>query len=70
MNNYTERTWVMIPIEQAVTNLMKTYVDHPPRKLQSLGYDGPLTLSTFQRNQAVREMLQKEGISFPKFTGN
>jgi hypothetical protein len=37
MNNYTERTWTMVPIGQELTELMKTYVKYPPRKLQSMG---------------------------------
>ena len=41
MNNYTERTWTLVTINQAIADLMKTYVKYPPRKLQSDGYDGP-----------------------------
>jgi arylsulfatase A-like enzyme len=44
MNNYTERTWVMITISDAIKELMKTYVKYPPRKLQSQSYSGPVTL--------------------------
>ena len=40
---------------------MKTYIQYPPRKLQSMGYDGPIELSQFQKFQSVREQLQKEG---------
>jgi arylsulfatase A-like enzyme len=70
MNNYTERTWTMVPVEQAITKLMKTYIQYPPRKLQSMGYDGPIELSKYQKFQYVREMLQKEGVSIPLPTGN
>ena len=49
---------------------MKTYVQYPPRKLQSEGYTGPLTLSNYEKFQYVREMLKKEGISIPLPTGN
>ena len=35
MNNYTERTWAMVTISDAIKDLMKTYVQYPPRKLQS-----------------------------------
>ena len=38
MNNYTERTWTMVTISEAIKNLMKTYVQYPPRKLQSESY--------------------------------
>ena len=70
MNNYTERTWTMVPIGQALTELMKTYVKYPPRKLQSMGYDGPIELSKYQKFQYVREMLAKDGINIPLPTGN
>jgi arylsulfatase A-like enzyme len=70
MNNYTERTWVMITISQAIKDLMKTYVQYPPRKLQSESYTGPITISNYQKFQWIREQLQKEGISIPLPTGN
>jgi len=70
MNNFTERTWMMVPIGEAINALMKTYVQYPPRKLQSLTYTGPVTLSNYQKFQWVREQLQKEGISIPLPTGN
>jgi arylsulfatase len=70
MTNWTERTWTMVPIGQEITELMKTYVKYPPRKLQSMGYDGPIEISKFQKFQYLREMLQKDGISIPLPTGN
>ncbi len=30
---------------------MKTYVKYPPRKLQSVGYTGPITISEYQQFQ-------------------
>jgi arylsulfatase A-like enzyme len=70
MNNFTERTWMMIPIAEEVKKLMATYVKYPPRKLQSMGYTGPITISNYQRFQWMREMLKNEGISIPIPTGN
>jgi arylsulfatase A-like enzyme len=70
MNNYTERTWTMVPIGQELSELMKTYVKYPPRKLQSMGYDGPIEISKYQKFQYVREMLAKDGIVIPLPTGN
>ena len=70
MNNYTERTWTMVTISEAIKGLMKTYVQHPPRKLQSMTYTGPITISNYQKFQWVREQLSKEGISLPLPTGN
>jgi len=70
MNNYTERTWTMVPISAAIEKLMKTYVQYPPRKIQSMTYDGPIEISKYQKFQWVREQLQKEGIHIPLPTGN
>ncbi|QJT11262.1 arylsulfatase [Oceanidesulfovibrio marinus] len=70
MNNYTERTWTLVTFNQAVSELMKTYVKDPPRKLQSEVYTGPVTISQYQRLQYVRERLQNEGIHIPLPSGN
>jgi len=70
MNNFTERTWMAVPMNSEVRALMATYVKYPPRKLQSMGYDGPITLSNYQKFQWVREQLQKEGVNLPMPTGN
>jgi arylsulfatase A-like enzyme len=70
MNNFTERTWIMVPIGEAIKDLMKTYIQYPPRKMQSMVYTGPITLSNYQKFQWAREQLQKEGISIPLPTGN
>jgi arylsulfatase A-like enzyme len=70
MNNFTERTWMGVVMEQELKKLMATYIQYPPRKLQSYGYTGPLTLSNYERFQWVREQLQKEGVNIPLPTGN
>jgi arylsulfatase A-like enzyme len=70
MNNYTERTWTLVTISEAIKDLMKTYVQYPPRKLQSMVYTGPIEISQYQRFQWIRERLQKEGVDIPLPTGN
>ncbi len=70
MNNYTERTWAMVTMSEAVKKLMATYLEYPPRKLQSQVYTGPITISQYERFQNVREMLGKEGITLPMPSGN
>ena len=61
MTSFTETTWFTPVINDEVTKLMKTYVEYPPRKLQSESYSGPITLTQYQRLQSVREQLEKEG---------
>ena len=70
MNNYTEHTWVLVTINAAVKELMQTYVKYPPRKLQSEGYSGPITLTQYERFQFLRDELAKEGFQIPLPTGN
>jgi arylsulfatase A-like enzyme len=70
MTNWTEHTWTLVTFNQAIEELMKTYVKYPPRKLQSEVYTGPITLSKYQRFKWVRDELSKEGISLPMPTGN
>jgi len=70
MNNYTERTWTLVTFNAEIAKLMKTYIDYPPRKMQSEVYTGPITIQQYQRVQNVREHLKKEGFSIPLPSGN
>ena len=49
---------------------MKTYIEYPPRKSQSEGYTGPITLTQYERFQFVRDALGKEGFTLPMPSGN
>ncbi len=70
MNNFTERTWTLVTISEAIKNLMMTYVKYPPRKLQSVGYDGPIELSKYQQFEWLRQQLAKDGVNLSLPTGN
>jgi arylsulfatase A-like enzyme len=70
MNNFTERTWMGVMMEQELKRIMATYVKYPPRKVQGYGYTGPITLSNYEKFNSVREALEKQGISIPMPTGN
>jgi arylsulfatase A-like enzyme len=70
MNNYTEHTWVLVTIGDAIKKLMKTYVQYPPRKLQSESYSGPITLTQYEHFQFIRDELAKSGVNIPLPTGN
>jgi hypothetical protein len=70
MNNYTERTWVMITISNAIKELMKTYVQYPPRKMRSQAYSGPVTLTNYERFQFIKDQLSKQGLTIALPTGN
>jgi len=70
MNNFTESTWIAPVMEEELKKVMKSYIDYPPRKLQSLGYTDPITISNYQKFQWVRDQLAKEGIHISLPTGN
>ena len=70
MNNFTEHTWTLVTINAAIQDLMKTYVQYPPRKLQSETYTGPITISQYERLQNVRERLKDQGFELPMPSGN
>lgn len=70
MNNFTERTRAIPMLLPPVEKLMKTYVQYPPRKLQSVGYDGPIEISTYEKFEWLREQLKQEGFNLPMPTGN
>ena len=70
MNNFTERTWMGPVMNQELTQVMKTFIEIPPRKLQSEGYNGPITISAFEKFGWLREQLKKEGVNITLPTGN
>ena len=70
MTNFTESTWATVPVNSAIEGLMKTYVQYPPRKLQSESYTGPITISNFQKFEWVRAQLAKDGVNLTLPTGN
>ncbi|BBY43573.1 arylsulfatase [Mycolicibacterium celeriflavum] len=70
MNNYTEHTWTLVSINDAVKELMQTYLKYPPRKLQSEGYSGPITVTQYQRFKFLREQLAEDGVDIGLPTGN
>ncbi|WP_334174044.1 arylsulfatase [Pseudoxanthobacter sp.] len=70
MNNFTESTWALVPANEAVHSLMKTYVKYPPRKVQSESYSGPITLSQYERFKFVRDALEEQGFTLSLPSGN
>lgn len=70
MTTFTESTWALVPANEAVTKLMKTYLQYPPRKAQSEAYSGPITLSQYERFKFVQDALKGQGFSLPLPTGN
>jgi len=70
MTTYTESTWAVVPANDSVSKLMKSYVKYPPRKLQSETYSGPITISAYQRFKYLQDALAKDGFQLGLPTGN
>jgi arylsulfatase A-like enzyme len=70
MTNFTERTWTLVTFNQAIADLMKTYIKYPPRKLQSEVYTGPITISNYQKFKYLQDSLAKDGFHLPLPSGN
>ncbi|MEO5917289.1 MAG: arylsulfatase [Luteolibacter sp.] len=58
MNSFTERTWLAPVMGMELERIGKTFAKYPPRKLQSEGYDGPVTISGYQKFESVRKQLE------------
>ena len=69
MNNFTERTWLSPIISQGLETIGKTYIQYPPRKLQSYGYTGPITISGYQRFEHIQQQFKQEGIKISILPG-
>ena len=70
MNNFTERTWLAPVMQTELKRVMKTFIEYPPRKLQSDGYTGPITISAYEKFGWLREQLKKDGVNLSLPTGN
>jgi arylsulfatase len=70
MNNFTEHTWVAPVMHEELQKVMKSFIDYPPRKLQSEGYTGPITISAYEKFEWLRNELKKEGVHITLPTGN
>lgn len=70
MTNFTETTWMGVLMTDEIKKVMDTYLKYPPRKLQSIGYTGPIKISDYQRLEWVRRQLATEGVTLTLPTGN
>jgi len=70
MNNFTERTWTLALVDPIIQKLMKSYIEYPPRKLQSDVYTGPITITKFQNFKFIQEQLKKDGFHITMPSGN
>ena len=62
MNGFTEHTWMAPVMGQELERVMKTFVQYPPRKMQSDTYSGPITISAWEKFSWLREQLKKDGM--------
>jgi arylsulfatase len=65
MNSYTEKTWALVIFNKAIQDLMTTYVEYPPRPLQSEVFTGPLEITRFRTMEQIKELMNQKGIILP-----
>ncbi len=70
MNSFTETTWMVVIGNEEINKLMKTYLQYPPRKMQSDFYTGPIMISNYEKFQWLREQLRKDGFKITVPMGN
>ncbi|MEH0158404.1 arylsulfatase [Limibacter armeniacum] len=66
MNSFTEKTWTLVIFNKAIQDLMKSYIDYPPRKLQSEVFTGPLTIERFRTLEKIKEYMDQKGVKLPE----
>ncbi len=66
MNSFTEKTWTMPIFNKALQDLMQTYIQYPPRPLQSETYTGPMEINKFRTIQEAKKLLESKGIKLPE----
>ena len=47
---------------EELEKVMKTFVQYPPRKLQSEGYTGPITISGYEKFEDIKKQLKDYNI--------
>ncbi|MGI9520828.1 MAG: arylsulfatase [Hyphomicrobiaceae bacterium] len=70
MTTGRENTWTVPTLMGALNKAIKSYVEFPPRPVQSESYSGPITLSGYQRFDHIRKALEKGGLKIGLPSGN
>jgi arylsulfatase A-like enzyme len=63
MTTGRENTWAMPFFLKKMTDVLKSYEDFPPRKMQSETYTGPLTIDRFRFLEQAAPKLKEMGIT-------
>ncbi|MEP3389970.1 MAG: arylsulfatase [Reichenbachiella sp.] len=69
MNSFTEKTWTLPVFNKATQVLMQSYIDYPPRPLQSEVYTGPLSITHFRNMERAKQLMKQKGITLPELKG-
>lgn len=66
MNSQTETTWAAPIMTQQLQKIMQSFVDYPPRPVQSDTYAGPMSITRFRTIQEAKELLKQKQIDIPE----
>ncbi|MBK8487642.1 MAG: arylsulfatase [Chitinophagales bacterium] len=65
MNSFTEKTWTIVIFNKAIQDLINTYIQYPPRQLQSEVYTGPMGITQFRTMEEAKKLMEQKGIKLP-----
>lgn len=66
MNSFTEKTWTLPVFNKAIQDLMKTYIQYPPRPMQGEVYLGNETITRFRNIQEAKKLMEEKGMKLPE----
>lgn len=66
MNSQTETTWAAPIMTQQLQKITKSFVDYPPRAVQSDTYPGPTSITRFRTIQEAKELMKQKNIELPE----
>jgi arylsulfatase len=65
MNSFTEKTWTLPVFNKAIQDLMKTYIQYPPRPMQGEVYLGNETITRFRNIEQAKKIMEEKGMKLP-----
>ena len=66
MNSQTETTWAAPIMGDQMKTVMQSFVEYPPRPVQSDSYPGPMSITRFRTIEQAKKLLKQKKIKLPE----
>ena len=66
MNSQTETTWAAPIMTQQLQKIMESFIEYPPRAVQSDTYAGPMSITRFRTIQEAKQLMKQKKIELPE----